>query len=92
MASKLPESRRMAWDSLPYSSQKESSLLISRFQPSELGNNIFPAIQFVVFYYSNTSKIIESNQGELLVTQSMNKRMEAYFRLDQEKIGQDETR
>lgn len=46
----------------------------------------------MVFYYSNTGKIIESNQGELLVTQSMNKRMEAYFRLDQEKIGQDETR
>lgn len=48
----------------------------------------------MVFYYSNTSKIIECNQGELLVTQSMNKGMEAYFSLEgtQEKIGQDETR
>lgn len=48
----------------------------------------------MVFYYSNTSKIMECNQGELLVTQSMNKGMEAYFSLEgtQENIGQDETR
>ena len=37
---------------------------------------------------------MQCNQGELLVTQSMNKGMEAYFSLKgtQENIEQDETR